>query len=143
MSRGFRAPQLSAGFRNLVKHLWSGGRAGPARWARERRVSRLSGRKQARAGGGGSRLCTWPSLLVLTTWCRNTWLSASRGAEEEASGEGYSRLTPPSYPAQRLRLSPSTSGWQTQTMRCPTCSCRWRGQYVQSSPGQGESGSVR
>ena len=45
MSRGFRAPRLSAGLRNLVKHLWSGGRTGPGRWDRERRVGHLSQRK--------------------------------------------------------------------------------------------------
>ena len=49
------------------------------------------------------------------------------------------------HPTQPIgsRLSPSTSGWQTQTMRCPTCSCRWRGQCVRSSPGQGEHGGLR
>lgn len=86
-----------------------------------RQPCRPSGRKQeeeAQRPRGKCGLC----LSSLRAWCRDTWLSASRGAGEKTVRWGCPAHSPVP-PGPQSRLSPSTSGWKTQTMRCPTCSC--------------------
>lgn len=82
MSEGFRAPQVPAGLRKVVKGLWKRGRGkveGGGKGRGEAAIQPSAGGNRNRRGMRPRRAHGLPFLL-LTTWCRNTWLSASQGA---------------------------------------------------------------